>query len=165
MSFSTTTNYLRKGMRTGGRIGAATGAVAGAALGGLPTHHTDMESGKKVKRTTSQRVLGGAVVAGGLGYAGRNLGANIGLLRNASKLRKGFRPRPKDMPEWLKGAKTRSEARKKFHAQSRKHHPDLGGTTEGQAKINSEWEAHEPFFKEAMLAAFADELKKIMSDQ
>lgn len=149
-------NYIIQGIRKGQRIGTVGGAVLGGALGGLPkTNH----EGKT--RTPSQRILHGSINALGLGFSGRGIGGLTGGLRNAQKWNKGYRPSIKK-PDWLKNAKNRAEGRRAYYSQARKVHPDLHGGSEDEIKtLNKEWETHEPFFKEALLKAFATELEKL----
>jgi hypothetical protein len=68
------------------------------------------------------------------------------------------------MPEWLKGVKSKAEAKAKFRDLARQHHPDRGGNVEKMKKINAEWEAaqaHHEFPKTASVSAFVDELFEI----
>lgn len=46
-------------------------------------------------------------------------------------------------PKWAKGAKTKAEAKKRYRAEAKKHHPDIGGDPETMKKVNTEWEAFE----------------------
>lgn len=157
-------NFVRRGARTGGIVGGLAGVAGGGALGFLPKKHQD-QSGKTVDRTTGQRVLGGALSAGLLGWAGHDMGRLGGAMYNANRWIKGYRP-PIPRPDWLKGAKTKAEARRAYHAQARKVHPDLHGGDDGKFKdLSNEWEKHEPTYKTAMLNALADELEKIAQNK
>lgn len=129
-------------------------------MGGLGKTYKDHWTGEKLERTNKQRIIGGLTGAAGLGYLGYATGSGIGAVRNAVKWNSGHRPRPA-MPDWLKGAKNKADAKRAYRAQSRKAHPDLGGSHEAQKRVNHEWESHESFFKEAMLRSFANELEKI----
>jgi len=77
--------------------------------------------------------------------------------------RHGGSPLPKkpEKPDWLRGAKTKADAKSAYRAQSRKHHPDLGGNADTMKQVNSDWDKWEGHFKEAMLLGFTDELEKI----
>jgi hypothetical protein len=46
-------------------------------------------------------------------------------------------------PSWAKGAKTKAEAKTRYRAEAKKHHPDHGGDAEKMKKVNTEWEAYE----------------------
>lgn len=154
-------NYVRRGANIGGTIGATGGAVLGGVLGAVPRTHTDLHTGEKKKRTGKQRIAGGILGAGAGGYLGHSPGRLIGAIHHAKKWVNGHRPRP-SLPDWLKGAKTKAEARRAYFAQARKVHPDLHGGSDTPIKnLNTDWEAHEPHFKTAMLTAFAEELEKI----
>lgn len=76
------------------------------------------------------------------------------------------------MPDWLKGAKTRTEAKSKMRAEARKHHPDLGGNAEKMKGVNTDWEdfqksEHWGKMKEssAMYFGFFNELEKIYRNE
>lgn len=43
-------------------------------------------------------------------------------------------------PEWLKGVKTKAEAKAKHRAEALKHHPDRGGSEEKMKKLNNDWD-------------------------
>lgn len=70
-----------------------------------------------------------------------------------------------EMPDWLKGVKTKAEAKSRFRDQAKKHHPDAGGDEEAMKKINAEWaraKGHHGFPKTASVYnGFADELFNI----
>lgn len=161
--------YARRGAIGGALAGGLGLGAIGAAASGLPKTQTNWATGKKETLTKKQRIsnaITGGLVSGGLGAY---YGGQIGWNHRAHKWNTGFRPgasvfggKPK-APDWLKGAKTKAEGRKMFHQMARKHHPDLGGDPEVFKRISQEWETHEPFFKEAMYAAFADEIEKIAS--
>jgi hypothetical protein len=158
--------YARKGGVTGAIVGGLGAGILGAAANGLPKRQYNLASGKKEELTNKQRVT--KAVVGGLsfGAVGAMHGHTIGYNHNARKWNAGMRPSAVSAskpPDWLKGAKTKAEARKAYHAQARKHHPDLGGSPDAIKKLNQEWEAHEPLYKKAMYVAFADELEKIAS--
>lgn len=154
--------YVRRGARIGGAIGGGSGAVLGGAAGALPSKYTDLNTGQEKKKTVGQRVTNGVIGAGAGGYLGYSPGRLIGAIHHANKWIKGHRPRPTSVPDWLKGAKTKAEGRKAYHAQARKMHPDLHGGDDAHIKsLNVEWGDHEQHFKTAMLLAFADELEKI----
>jgi hypothetical protein len=160
--------------------GAVVGGAAGA-YGGSRKSFTDIHTGKKVNRTPAGRVasgisngIGGAVggaYLGGMADSARlakkhgpNWQRNMGGGYEGYARRNGGAPAGKaapEKPDWLKGAKTKAEARKAFHAQSRKAHPDLGGSDAAQKEINKAWEHWEGQYKNAMYAGFADELEKI----
>lgn len=74
--------------------------------------------------------------------------------------------RTKDVgtPEWLKGVKTKAEAKTKFREQAKIHHPDRGGSEEKMKKVNSEWNSFQKhrFNKLShVLSGFIDELREI----
>lgn len=148
-------HFVQQGMRrggiAGGLAGTAIGGIAGGLAGGLP----DPRTGKTREPTTSERVIN--AIGGGLsgGYLGHALGQGIGGMRS----RVNWKTR--STPEWLRGIKTRAEGRKRYHQESRKVHPDFGGSAEAQSRLNQEWEKHEPMLKSAMLRGFSDELEKI----
>lgn len=150
-------NYLKKGMRTGGLIGGGAGIIGGATLGWSAKN-------KHKERTTKEKVIGAAMGAGAFGLFGHQVGSLTGGVKNYSRLKGGFippAPKPK-MPDWLKGAKTRTEGHKLYQQNARKLHPDLGGDNKAMANLASEWKSYEPHLKKmAMLSAFADELGKI----
>lgn len=152
--------YVQRGARIGGAIGGGGGAVLGGIAGALPSKYTD-HAGQEKKRTIGQRVSSGILGAGAGGYLGYDPGRLVGAVHHAKKWMKGYRP-PSALPSWLKGAKTKAEGRKLYHAQARKLHPDFHGGDDAHIKrLNVEWGDHEPNFKTAMLNAFADELEKI----
>lgn len=145
------TAHAIRSSRKGALIGAAALGIPGAVLGSTKKNRATGE-----ERTTKQRVVGGLV--GGIAGASYGSVAGAGIGYDIGKAR-GFRPPP--TPDWLKGAKTKAEGRKLYHAQARKLHPDLGGSEEAIKKLNNDWAKHERMFKTAMLNAFADELEKI----
>lgn len=167
MPTSNDIRWIHKGMRTGGLIGGVAGGVAGAAGGALPKTYKDPNNHNKVtKRTLGQRIAGGVLLGASGAYTGHHIGRlGVGLHRAHKVVNKGFSAsavKPKTVPDWLKGAKTKAEGRKAYKTQARKVHPDLhGGNDEHIKKLNIEWEDHEPHFKTAMLHALADELEKI----
>lgn len=162
--------YARSGAIRGSIIGGLGGGALGATIKGLPKKQTDQDTGKEKKLTNKERrnrAIKGGLVGGATGvlYGGR-----LGFALRAHKWNSGFRPaagthgipKPKT-PDWLKGVESKADARRAFHAQARKLHPDLGGSEDAIKKLNQEWETHEPMFKKAMYDAFADELEKISS--
>lgn len=154
-------NYVRRGARVGGLIGGSGGALLGGAAGALPRMYTDLDTGKEKKKTVGQRAMGGAIGAGAGGYIGYSPGRLAGAVHHANKWIKGHRPRP-PLPAWLKGVKTKAEAKAAWKAEARKTHPDLhGGDGSKFDQVKTEWKAQESHFKTAMLIAFADELEKI----
>lgn len=153
--------YVRRGARIGSAIGGGGGALLGGAAGVLPKTYIDPTTGKEKKRTVRQKITAGVIGAGSGGYLGYSPGRLAGAVHHAKKWIKGHRP-PSAMPTWLKGAKTKAEGRRMFHAQVRKLHPDFhGGDDTSIKKLNAEWDDYEPHLKTAMLSAFADELEKI----
>lgn len=67
-------------------------------------------------------------------------------------------------PEWLKGVKTKADAKTKFREQAKMHHPDRGGSEEKMKKVNSEWDSFQKHHFNKLshiLPAFLDELKEI----
>lgn len=156
-----TFNYIRRGASIGGVMGSGGGAILGGVAGALPSKYVDPNTGQEKKKTVGQRVATGVIGAGAGGYLGYSPGRFAGAVHHAKKWGNGHRPRP-SVPAWLKGAKTKAEGRKAYHAQARKLHPDLHGGDEASIKnLNLEWGDHEQHFKTAMLSAFADELDKI----
>lgn len=138
-----------KHIRRGQRIGAGVLGGAGAVHGALKKKN---KSGVELNKKTR---IGGAVVEG---VAGGLIGHGVGGFGGLATGLRAIKPKP---PTWLKGVKTKSDAKAKFRAVARQHHPDLGGSTEKMKKVNDEWSAWEGKFKEAMFSAFADELEKI----
>ncbi len=59
-----------------------------------------------------------------------------------------------EMPDWLKGAKTKADAKDRYRKAARAHHPDVGGSEEKMKKINTDWSEWESFFKKAMARIF-----------
>ena len=145
-----------KFVQRGGRQGAA---IGGLALGGIGAAIGSMKRPGK-KNDTKSRAMRSAVGGLSFGAIGALHGHNVGGAINADRWLGGHRPKPA-MPDWLKNAKTKAEARRAYHQQARKVHPDLGGNLDATKKLNQEWAAHEKLYKEAMYAAFSDELKKI----
>lgn len=161
MNIDPAVQYVRRGARIGGLVGGVGGAAVGGTLGALPGVYIDPDTGRQKSRTTGERIGGGIVGAGAGGYLGFSPGRLVGAIHHAKKWMKGYRPVPK-RPDWLKGAKTKAEARRAYHAQARKVHPDLhGGNDKPFKDLSIEWKEHEPHFKTAMLNALADELQKI----
>lgn len=76
-------------------------------------------------------------------------------------------PAPANHPEWLKGVKTKAEAKAKYRDMAKQHHPDRGGDTRKMQDINSEWDKfqkHPDFSKLShVLGSFFDELSSILS--
>lgn len=68
------------------------------------------------------------------------------------------------MPDWLHGVKTQAEAKSRFRAEARKHHPDAGGSTARMQEINAQWAKAQkhPGFPKVAMAAFSDELFEIL---
>jgi hypothetical protein len=90
-------------------------------------------------------------------FWGRRTGASSGgYARPASSA-------PSQTPDWLKGVTTKAEAKTRFRANARQHHPDLGGDAEKFKKLNNEWEGFQSTFDKLAFAAFFDELMKISS--
>jgi hypothetical protein len=157
--------FVRRGARIGGAVGGLGGAAVGGAIGGLPKTYKDFdEKGKvhKFERTTKQRVAGGLLGAAAGGYIGHGPGRLVGAIHHAKKWVGGHRPESM-RPDWLKGIKTKADAKAAFRARAKKLHPDLGGSDEAFDSFKQEWNQHKDMFKEAMLHAFADELQKIAS--
>jgi hypothetical protein len=65
------------------------------------------------------------------------------------------------IPDWLKNVKTKAEAKKKFHEQVGKHHPDKGGSADKMRAANTEWDAFKAHYFDKLahisIGAFLDE--------
>lgn len=139
----------------GGLIGGGLGAGIGGAKGYfLPTDR----KGQRITDPTSQERRSAALKSAlGGGLAGGVLGAH------AADVARTFR-RYSPTPSWVRGAKTKAEAKKIFRAEAMKTHPDRGGNEEAMKRLNDEWDRFQnsaAFHK--LAAAFLDEFMKISS--
>lgn len=162
-------------------VGAALGGGLTASLAAGLGKHRD-KKGKPIEKkvTPSDRFtwglragVAGAISGGLLGHEVHGFRSALNDFKAYSQARRaagagGYSARSRvnsspsgKMPDWLKGATNKAEAKAKYRAMSRQHHPDLGGSTDKMKKINEEWDSWQGKFKEAMLFAFADELEKI----
>lgn len=74
------------------------------------------------------------------------------------------KPKAAPVPEWLKGVKTKAEAKTKFREQAKAHHPDRGGSEEKMKQVNTAWDDFQKhhFHKLAFLIpSFMEELESI----
>lgn len=140
---------------------------------------------KEMNKAIKWGTIGNAIL-GGLEFAslGADLGSHRRYMRAARKASKGAgrywkgrssyggyggyaRPPKADevkVPDWLKGVKTKADAKTKFREQAKTHHPDRGGSEEKMKKVNSEWDNFQKhhFNKLAFLMpSFLDELRRI----
>ncbi len=154
-SFTRQLDFSIKGSRTGGRIGSIAGSAYGAAKGyGSPTSY-DPETGKKVEKSKLRRALG-AVGGAAMGkLIGHGLGSAAGFTVNTVRWDRGFRP---GAPKWLQGSKNMAEAKEKLKSELAKHTNDVD-----RARVKKEWKSGKDLYKEAMYAAFSDEIEKIAS--
>ena len=136
--------------------------LAGFAIGAMPSKHR--VDGKVEKKTTKQRLMTGLKTSIPMAAVGAMSGHNI--VREARRMagsgpRPSYVPKSSEMPDWLKGARTKAEARKRYHNASRSAHPDLGGAEDKMKQLNSQWSDWEGHFKKATINAFCEELEKI----
>jgi len=69
------------------------------------------------------------------------------------------------VPDWLKGAKTKKDAKSAWRTQARQHHPDTGGNAETFKRVSKEWDDFEKHhfskLSAAMINALLEELDLI----
>lgn len=190
-----TSPALRKGL-IGGAIGTVTGGGAGHLANKAHENSSDYKKSSPEKKKKFQKSkkwgVGVNAVVGGVG--GAMLGHDIGKMdttwRNINKGVRGAKGKSykdydfgfggrsssreappiktKDIgtPDWLKGVKTKGEAKSKFRQQAGQHHPDRGGDENKMKKVNAEWDSFQKhhFHKLSfVLPGFLDELGKIHS--
>ncbi len=141
-------------------IGAGVGGATGAGMQHLSNKATDKygdakdkEFRKKHKILTSPVLMGAATAAYGAAKF-RDIGHTVKSFRNFAKATRRRRyggksreaprsaPPKSSAPEWLRGVKTKAEAKAKHRAEAMKHHPDRGGSEEKMKKLNSDWDAY-----------------------
>lgn len=121
-------------------IHQAVGTAAGAALGGGYGYLGARKANKKSKKKVLDPRAAAAIGAG-VGASFGHTGGTYARWGHMNKLLKG--PAKANIPSWLKGVKTKAEAKSAYRAEARKHHPDLGGNAEKFKKIQSDWEGFE----------------------
>lgn len=113
-----------------------TGALIGGGLGGLygllsPLPEEEEPSGRSDRLRRLMRGLG-------FGATGAAAGALLGAPRRGAP-RRGL-PSMHDIAPFMKGVKTKAEAKSAYRAASRAAHPDMGGSTKGMQDLNAAWE-------------------------
>lgn len=164
-------------------IGTA-GALIGGASGALKAHfnrHDDQGRRLSQKKQKQRRILytvGGAVqgLASGLYSASQvdqmwNEAKRSTYYDQRRRYERGSNgeaqsaPQPDTgVPDWLKGVKTKAEAKSKWREVAFKHHPDRGGNAETFKKRSAEWDSFEKHHFEKLshlIASFQDELMRI----
>lgn len=164
--------------RNPGAAGTIGGSLVGGVAGGYSASKNNKEHhsfGKKLKRVT-RGVAGGAFTGGLIGNLAASPWQMQEDLRRYRTSRRSSGPsgearsRPvKDpgTPAWLKGVKTKTDAKVKFREQAKIHHPDRGGSEERMKQINSEWDAYQKhgFNKLSfVMPSFFSELREIYRD-
>jgi len=157
-----------------GLMGLGAGGLLGGALGA--SRPVDYETGRAIKNPSASDRVGQGFRAG-LGFmpVGFMVGRAAGAFKDFKDTYKtyqhyqggapGYRSRgPVEVPSWLKGVKTKADAKAAFRSQAMRHHPDRGGSLEKMKEVNVAWEAfaRSPHF-EKLSAAFFDELRKMAS--
>lgn len=184
---------LRKGI-IGGAIGSTLsggGSYAGMKVDENSKKFKKMSKKKQKVRKIFNRVgIGVNALIGGVygAQAGADFGSIDKMRRNSKKRQKKWKndwkdydfgfgkkrsnnnearaPHTKDVgiPEWLKGVKTKAEAKQKFREQAKAHHPDRGGSEEKMKKVNTDWDSFQKHRFDKLsfvLPSFLDELKEI----
>ena len=161
------------------------GAAGAAGLGGLSAG-TQHLSNKFVERYGSplqkenlrthhlvyHPLTQGAIGAAFGGYGGSRYGAfKRSMGASGGRSRHGFggeapsaKVKDTGVPSWLKGVKSKAEAKRVYRAQARSNHPDLGGDAEKMKTINQQWDSFSKhhFDKLSMfLPSFYQELYEI----
>jgi hypothetical protein len=138
----------------------AAGATVGGAVGG-GSNYLWAKSHNKKQKDKKKHVDPRAAAVVGAGF-GASLGHGAGSYARLHHLN-GLQnaPAKAQIPSWLKGVKTKAEAKSAYRAQARKHHPDLGGNAEKFKGVQSDWEGFEKQHFNKLshsMAAFLDEL-------
>jgi hypothetical protein len=159
--------------------GTAIGAGAGGALGIADAANLvdDDRTSENAKSRIIGNVIHGALVGSvfGLSHGVAKSVPNYGGSGDPSsyggyegyKRRHGVGPDKKEpLPDWLKGVKTKNEAKRRYRDLARKNHPDRGGDTKKMQDITTAWESaqmHSDFPKTASIffEALLSELEKI----
>lgn len=145
---------LKDRLKSGGKpfydVHRAVGTVAGAGLGGAKGYYDAKAHNKKQGKNGQKKVdpLAAAAFRAGVGASlGHTVGsfARWGHLNQAARVggAAGAATRSSSkngVPEWLKGVKTKTDAKKAYHAQASQHHPDKGGNAEKFKEVAGDWE-------------------------
>lgn len=67
------------------------------------------------------------------------------------------------VPSWLKGVKTKQEAKNAYRAQAMKHHPDRGGNAERMKEVNTAWDSFQKHHFDKLSSALFSELYAIFT--
>jgi len=140
-------------------IGAAIGAIPGALWGA----YGDNDASMSPLRAAAFFGLHGASAGA---YTGAYLGPSISpVMRShtqhhapgeAPPVRENGPTDPKNI-DWLKGVKTKAEAKQRYHAEAMRHHPDRGGDLRKMQDLNTLWnrvQNHPNFQKWACLRGY-----------
>ena len=140
---------LKERIRSSGRkfpdVHRAVGTAAGAGLGGYAAYKGQEAANKKSKKKGGDPRAAAAVGAAYGASLGHTAGswARFGHLHRAQRSMGTGPTTSAAIPAWLKGVKTKAEAKSRYRAEARKHHPDLGGDPERMKKVTTEWGDYE----------------------
>lgn len=137
------------------------GAAVGAGLGGLQgliAPGTDADGNRRSRLSGALHSGMSASLAGGVGGV---IGGGLGAMAGGAWPRDMRGPanvgaNVHDVAPWLKGVKTKAEAKSRFRDLARTTHPDLGGSTSRMQTVNDQWaqaQAHPAYDKFAALYA------------
>lgn len=142
------------------QVGTAAGAALGGVVGYKLMERTNKERKAKGKKT--QNPIVAALLLGGLGASH---GHSIGSLGRMFQVRKAQRHTA--IPSWLKGVKTKAEAKSKYREQAHKHHPDKNpGNKEAEERfktVSKEWEDFETHHLHKLSHSMFQELFRIVT--
>ena len=134
----------RHSVLAGGLLGGATGASIGHSFGLLGRHagHERLhDHAERAARQESYRQAGEAAGQYWRERAKSRARSGAGTYHGSSRREAHSVETPFAHPaDWLKGVKTKADAKKAYRAQALKHHPDRGGNADTMKKVNQEWD-------------------------
>jgi hypothetical protein len=143
------------------------GAALGGLLFGLPAAGGTYLGNKMTGSLEGDEDYRSPLSAGlGAGAVGALFGGLSGYKPSTSYAGRSQPSRTRRLDEiapWMKGARTKAEAKSMFRQQARQNHPDMGGSTQVMQGVLDAWEAAQRHPDYLKMAAF-DWAKALMSD-
>lgn len=114
-------------------MAALKGGLTNAAIFGLPAAAIGALTADEGHRGEAalKAGLGAGIPMGLLGGYGSHVMAGGGPV---------FHPKMESVAPWMKGVKTKAEAKAAYRSQAKQHHPDRGGSADKMKQVNDQWD-------------------------